>query len=164
MDKTVDSGTLVTEHTAIPGQYEEQVESPARRLTDFRQFGSFPQSEIFLRSGDSNGRLGDTPFPKSIATPLIDMLTSVANNKTVVVISIPREVNIKRVASILNMNRSEMHNLLDEDEISYHKVGGERIVPLTELFDYKRRNKERVRELINELTREAQEMGLYELK
>lgn len=163
MDKTVDSGTLVTEHTAIPGQDEEQVESPARRLAEFRQFGSFPHSEIFLRGGDSNGRLGDTPFPKSIATPLTDMLTSVASNKTVVVLSIPGEVNIKRVASILNMDHSDIYNLLDEDEISYRKVGDECIVPLTELFDYKRRSKERARELINELIRETQLMGLYEI-
>ncbi len=91
------------------------------------------------------------------------MLTAVVNGKTLVVLSIPKEVNIKRATSILNLTYPEMLNLFDEGEVQYRKVDGERVVPLSAIFDYKRRSKERARELINYLTRETQLMGLYEI-
>lgn len=142
---------------------EEQAKGPASRLAEVRQLGSLPHSNLSLWNGDADGGLGYSPLPKSIAKPLVDMLTAVVNGKTLVVLSIPKAVNIKRATSILNLNYSEMLNLLDEGEVQYRKVDGERVVPLSAIFDYKRRSKERARELINYLTRETQLMGLYEI-
>ena len=142
---------------------KEQAKGPASRLAEVRQLGSSPHSNLSLWNGDADGGLGFSPLPKSIAKPLVDMITAVVRRKRLVILSIPKEVNIKQATSILNLNYPEMLSLLDEGAVQYRKVGDERVVPLSELFDYKRRNKERARELINYLTRETQLMGLYEL-
>ncbi len=50
--------------------------------------------------------------------------------------------------------------LLDEREIPYRRVGNRRKVLLDDLIEYKRRDESMRREIADELTSEAQDIGL----
>ena len=51
-------------------------------------------------------------------------------------------------------------DLLDKGEIPYREVESHRQISLTALLDFKRRDDDRRDEMANELTREAQHIGL----
>ena len=168
MDKivveAVGKEALVAEHPTMPSIHDErQAKRMAIRLSPFRLLGSPLPSDFSLRNGDSSKVPGDIPLPKSIATHLEDMFTDIARGKAVAIIPVPKEITSKRAATILNINHPEMINLLDEGEVPYRRDEGERKILLSELLHYKHREKERKREFINDLTRETQLMGLYEL-
>lgn len=160
MDKIV---VEAEEQEMLPSRHDEgQAKRKAIRLSPFRLLGSPLPSDFSLLNGDSGKIPGGIPLPKSVATALEDMFTDIRRGKAVAIFSVPKEITSKQSADILNIDHPQMLSLLDEGEVPYRIANGERKVFLSELLDYKRRDKKRKRKIIEELTREAQEMGLYD--
>ena len=60
----------------------------------------------------------------------------------------------------LNVSWPFFIKLLDERAIPYRRVGNRRKILLVDLLDYKRRDETMRREIVDELTREAEHIGL----
>ncbi|MCS3857843.1 excisionase family DNA binding protein [Salinibacter ruber] len=99
-------------------------------------------------------------LPPTVARALIDVLTDMAEGRPVSVASSNEELTTQEAAELLNVSRPHLVKLLEEDEISYHKVGTHRRVYREDVLDYKARQREEAEEAMQNLTDQAQELGL----
>ena len=63
-------------------------------------------------------------------------------------------------ADLVGVSRPYLVRLLEEGKIPFHKVGTHRRVHAVDLMDYKARQTDESRELLDELSRDAQELGM----
>lgn len=105
---------------------------------------------------------GDTQIvlPSFVLSFLIDVLAQVANGNAVTVAPVHAELTTQQAADLLNVSRPFLIKLLEDRRIPYRRVGNRRKVLLTDLLDYKRKDDEYRRRIADELTREAQDLGL----
>lgn len=99
-------------------------------------------------------------LPPSVARALIDVLTDMAEGRPVSVASSNEELTTQEAAELLNVSRPHLVKLLEEDEIPFHKVGTHRRVYREDVLDYKARQREEAEEAMQNLTDQAQELGL----
>lgn len=153
--------TLAARHLELPDEQDtELAKDAAARLADFLREASPSFASCLLGNGDGAEGPVPVPLPTGTLRPLADMLTRYA----VAVIPIRPEIDTWEAAEVLNVDHSYMISLLDEGEIPHREVEGRRRVPLPELLEFKHRDYERTQELLNEMARESQLLGLYEIK
>ncbi len=114
----------------------------------------------FLVSEKAEEQLIKVP---TIAVPLIQrVMEALAAGHGVTIIPRHAELTTMEAADILNVSRPYLVKLLDANEIPFHKVGRHRRIRLDDLLDYKRRI-DRAREaILDQMVREAEELGLYD--
>ena len=99
-------------------------------------------------------------LPPPIAHALVDVLTDMAEGRTVSVASSGEELTTSEAAKLLNVSRPHLVQLLEEGEIPFHKVGTHRRVHREDVLEYKARRREEAEEAMQNLTDQAQELGL----
>jgi len=89
------------------------------------------------------------------------VLEQLAQGHTVKVAAESPEITPKEAAAVLNVSVPFFEELLDGDELAYHRIGNQRRIWLSDVLAYKQRDLLRRRRIATELTAESQEMGLY---
>lgn len=101
-------------------------------------------------------------LPKVAVDGLIEMLDAVAHGEDATVVRTPREVTTQQAATVLNVSRPTVVKLIDEGTVPARKVGSHRRILLTDLLAYRDKVVAERRAVLDEMTREAEELGLYD--
>jgi len=102
----------------------------------------------------------DLILPKQALGLLRDLLTEMAQGHAVTVVPTHAELTTQQAADFLNISRPYLIRLLERKEIPFSKVGTHRRIRYEELLKYKRKLKKEAAKALEELTVQAQELGM----
>jgi excisionase family DNA binding protein len=100
-------------------------------------------------------------IPDSVYAILVRVVREMDQGSGITIMPVHAELTTQQAADLLNVSRPYLINLLNKREIPFHKVGRHRRIRLDDLRNYKERRDSKRRQLLREMTREAQEAGLY---
>lgn len=107
-----------------------------------------------------SGDHGPLQVPEIAMRLFTEVLAQLAQGKVVRVVGIDPEITTQEAADLLNVSRPFLVELLERGELPFRKVGTHRRVRYQDVLDYKVRNDEERRKILDELTAQAQELGL----
>jgi len=91
---------------------------------------------------------------------LVDILAQMAQGNAVNIVPIHAELTTQEAADFLNVSRPFLIRLLEDDKLPFRKVGTHRRVMFKDLMDYRAISQVSRKSALDELTRQAQELGL----
>ena len=78
------------------------------------------------------------------------------------VAALDAELTTTEAAELLNVSRPHLIKQLEAGKLDYRLVGSHRRVRLIDVLAYRDRQDDRAREVLDEMTRQAEELGLYD--
>jgi excisionase family DNA binding protein len=102
-------------------------------------------------------------IPRGMFQLMVNVLQSVSRSEPVTILPHSAELTTQEAADMLRVSRPYLVKLLDEGTIPSRKVGIYRRVLLQDILHYQKTEKQRQSAIMSELTKEAQDMGLYDL-
>ncbi|MGB2683135.1 MAG: helix-turn-helix domain-containing protein [Candidatus Competibacter sp.] len=91
---------------------------------------------------------------------LADILTQMGQGKAVVIMPISHTFTTQEAADFLNVSRPYLVKLLEEGHIPFTKVGRHRRIKYQDVLAYRKEFDERSQRAVDELVKEAQELGM----
>jgi excisionase family DNA binding protein len=110
-----------------------------------------------LRVIDGNQEI---EVPVSALKMLVDILDEMAQGNAVSIVPIHAELTTQEAADFLNVSRPFLVGLLEGGLLPFHKVGSHRRVKFRELMAYREKSQNIRKNALDELTRQAQELGM----
>lgn len=135
-------------------QAGEAVETLERFL---RENPETADASVQLLADDNDTTL---QIPAHALRLLVDVLAQIANGNAVTIAPVHAELTTQQAADLLNVSRPFLVKLLEERKIPHRRVGNRRRVLLADLIAYKRIDDLDRSALADELTAEAQRLGL----
>lgn len=108
----------------------------------------FREGEEFLR------------IPKKALFLLFDILSNMAEGKSITLIPSDTEISTQQAADMLNISRPYLVKLLEDGKIEFRKVGTHRRIELKKLLEYEKKLKTNRNEKLHFLSRQAQDLNL----
>ncbi len=118
------------------------------------------------RSGQSFRLVDSDGSPIDVPGELVVMLRAVVEQlragNGVSVASVHAELTTVEAAEMLGVSRPHLVKLLEQGAMPHRMVGSHRRVRLVDVLAYRDRQDERSRRALDELTAQAEELGLYD--
>lgn len=100
-------------------------------------------------------------LPSGAVQLLLRLLENMASGRAVTIMARSAELTTQQAADMLNISRPFLvTQLLETRKIPYHRVGTHRRVRLDDVLNYKEQIDQDRRQVLDELTAQAQELGL----
>ncbi len=103
-----------------------------------------------------------TILPHSLYNVLREAVRQLAMGNGVSILPVTAELTTQQAADQLNVSRPFLIRLLEEGRIPFHRTGTHRRVYLRDLLRYKSRRDTDAKDAVDDLSREAQELGIYD--
>lgn len=116
---------------------------------------------------DGSGALAVSRGGAQVEVPLSvrDVLTRIADvlasGRGVAIVPVDRELTTTEAAGLLGVSRPTLIKLLEAGEIGYSRLNSSRRIPLDQVLAYRDRRGRARRALLDELTADAVELGMY---
>lgn len=146
-------------HNATTIPTEKATELARDALRALRETPLRKSATVQLQAGVGAGR-ATMAVPRAAFDLLVEILAQMANGNAVTLVAVQAELTTQQAAELLNVSRPYLIGLLDGGKIPHHKVGTHRRVRVADVLAYKERSDAACRAAADELTREAQELGL----
>jgi excisionase family DNA binding protein len=117
--------------------------------------GAGDRARLRLIDGDK-----DVTVPVSAIHMLVDILNQMAQGNAVSLVPVHAELTTQQAADMLNVSRPYLVKKLEAGEIEFHKLGRHRRIRFADLMEYMERVDRESRQAADELTAQAQELGL----
>lgn len=104
----------------------------------------------------------ETELPNSLYEVLLRAVRELVIGNGVSILPSGMELTTQKAADLLNVSRPHVIALIKRGELPHHKVGTHRRLRLTDVLTYKARRDQVRRAALDQLTREAEDDGLYE--
>lgn len=102
----------------------------------------------------------DMVLPRQAIELLRDILAEMAQGNGITVMPIHAQLTTQEAANLLNVSRPFLVKLLNENALPHTKVGTHRRIAFAHVLAYKRQQDEAAEAAMQELTKQAQELGL----
>ncbi len=118
------------------------------------------RSSIRIQFLDDGAGAEAVSIPSSALRLFLNLLTEMSQGNAVTLIPTHAELTTQQAADLLNVSRPYVVKLLEEGKIPSRTVGKYRRVRFDDLMAYKRKDDEARAKILDQLTAEAQELGL----
>lgn len=142
--------------TQLPSAQEaEEAKITSRALSKYVH-----NERLYLKIANNSSESDDLILPGYALNLLLGILTEMSKGNAITIMPIHAELSTQEAALHLNVSRPHLVELLEKGKIPFRKVGAHRRVLAKDVFDYKQRiDAERLKAL-EELTVQAQELGM----
>ena len=144
--------------TVTPTQADAQLARESSRLLATRKLGR--RTSIRIRLMDDGDEAEAVSVPASAVRLFLHLLSEMSQGNAVTLIPTHAELTTQQAADLLNVSRPYVVKLLDEGKIPSRSVGKYRRVRFDDLMAYKRKDDEARAKVLDQLTAEAQELGM----
>ncbi|HSH52660.1 MAG TPA: helix-turn-helix domain-containing protein [Bacteroidales bacterium] len=101
-------------------------------------------------------------IPLNALKLLAEILKATSQGKPISIVPIATEITTQVAAEMLGCSRPHFVKLLESGEISFTKVGRHRRVKYEDVIKYKKRMKEKQKQLLIDIMKSDEELGLYD--
>lgn len=119
------------------------------------------QDRVTLKITGEDGQSEDIILPGHIMAMLLKISTEMSQGKAISLIPINAELTTQEAANMMNVSRPHLVKLLEQEALSFHKVGTHRRIYLKDLLTYMEDNDKARRQSLDDLAALSQELGLY---
>jgi excisionase family DNA binding protein len=134
-----------------------QARESLQRISDILTSG---MSDLSIRIQNVEQTGADIILPASVLRLLKDILAEMAQGHAVALLPVQAELTTQQAADLLNVSRPYLIRLLEDSKIPFRLVGQHRRVRFDDLLAYQRKDDEDRRRVADELTADAQELGM----
>jgi excisionase family DNA binding protein len=148
----------------VPAHRQSQPSVPSDEDAKLAQEGSRLLAACIGRGRTARLRVidadEDITVPVSALRLLVDILAQMAQGNAVTIVPIHAELTTQQAADFLNVSRPFLIGLLEQGKLPFRKVGTHRRVRFEDLVAYRERGLTEQKAAADELTRQAQDLGL----
>lgn len=144
--------------TVEPTEADTQIARESSRQLATHKFGR--RSSVRIQVLDDGKEAETLSVPASALRMFLQVLTEMSQGNSVTLIPTHAELTTQRAADLLNVSRPYLVKLLDEAKIPCRTVGKFRRVRFDDLMAYKRKDDEARAKVLDQLTAEAQDLGM----
>lgn len=107
-----------------------------------------------------DGTVLDLPGP--VAEALAEILEAAADGERALVVRSPEDLTTEQAAAVLGVSRPTVVRLVESGKLPARMVGTHRRLSLTDVLARREASAKRRSESLDEMAREAEELGLYD--
>jgi excisionase family DNA binding protein len=146
--------------TVAPTEADALLARESSRRLASRKLGRRASVRIQLLDDGGGGDGEAVAVPTSALRLFLRLLTEMSQGNAVTLIPTHAELTTQQAADVLHVSRPYVVKLLDEGRIPSRTVGKYRRVRFDDLMAYKRKDDEARAKVLDQLTAEAQELGM----
>ena len=98
--------------------------------------------------------------PREAFALFLEVLGQMANGNAVTIVPVHAELTTQEAADMLNVSRPYLIELLEAGKVPFRRVGTHRRIRVSDLLAYQQEDEAARRAVLDELTDEAQKLGL----
>jgi excisionase family DNA binding protein len=158
MENTITAPISESFETVAPTEADALLARESSRRLATHKFGRRPS--VRIRLVDDGEEAEPVAVPTSALRLFLHLLAEMSQGNAVTLIPSHAELTTQQAAELLNVSRPYVVKLLEEGRIPFRTVGKYRRVRFDDVMAYKRKDDVARAKLLDQLTAEAQELGM----